>query len=63
MRNWLSVAGLVLCGALVLVLRQTGVIAEAVSNVVFLVLIVIAIAVGVMAARSKSTETTVDPGH
>lgn len=63
MRNWLSVAGLVLCGALVLVLRQTGVIAEAVSNVVFLVLIVIAIGAGVMAARSKSTETTVDPGH
>lgn len=63
MRNWLSVAGLVLYGALVLVLRQTGVIAEAVSNVVFLVLIVIAIGAGVMAARSKSTETTVDPGH
>lgn len=63
MRNWLSVAGLVLYGALVLVLRQTGVIAEAVSNVVFLVLIVIAIGAGVMAARRKSTETTVDPGH
>lgn len=63
MRNWLSVAGLVLCGVLVLLLRQTGVIAEAVSNVVFLVLIVIAIGVGVMAARRKSTETTVDPGH
>lgn len=55
MRNWLRVLDFVLCGVLVLILRQAGVFSAGVSTALLGVLLVLATLTGILAARRKST--------